>query len=290
MSWVQIPLAAPNLKATLGFHHLKLLLLLSLAGATACLAVPPENPVLSSGFSQMYNLQFQAAHQTFQGYQQSHPTDPLGPVSDAAAYLFSEFNRLGILQSQFLTDNNEVLHSHPKEDVEIARKFEAALSHTDTLVTAALKASPVDPNALLAQAMRFGLHADYLALIQKRELAALSEIKQGVASADRLLAAHPDYHDAYIAKGVENYLLSLKPAPVRWLLRATGAQTDRDAGIAQLRKTAADGQFLSPYAKVLLAVAALRADNTAEAKQLLTYLAEHYPGNPLYRNELAKLP
>ncbi len=237
----------------------------------------------------MYNLQFPAAHETFQRYEQAHPTDPLGPVSDAAAYLFSEFNRLGILQSQFLTDNSEVLHSHPKENPVIAQKFEADLSHTDSLVAAALKVSPLDPNALLAQAMRCGLHADYLALIQKRELAALGEIKQGVATADRLLAAHPDYHDAYIAKGVENYLLSLKPAPVRWLLRATGAQTDREAGIAQLRKTAADGRFLSPYAKVLLAVAALRAGDKDEAKQLLSFLAEHYPGNALYRNELAKL-
>ncbi len=238
----------------------------------------------------MYNLQFGAAHKTFQAYEQAHPTDALGPVSDAAAYLFSEFHRLGILQSQFLTNNQEFLGSRPKEDPEIAQKFEADLSHTDTLAAAALKVSPLDPNALLAQVMRLGLHADYLALIQKRELAALGEIKQGVAIADRLLAAHPDYHDAYIAVGVENYLLSQKPAPVRWLLRATGAKTNLEEGLEQLRKTATDGRFLAPYAKVLLAIAALRAGNTGEAKQLLTFLAEHYPGNILYRNELAKLP
>ncbi len=290
MSWVQIPLAAPKVQSSFGSFHVKFLLTVSLTCVSTCFAVPPANPALAAGYSQMYNLQFEAAHKTFQAYEQAHANDPLGPVSDAAAYLFSEFNQLGILQSQFLTNNKEFLGSRPKEDPEIAKKFEADLSRTDALAAAALQASPSDPNALLAQVMRLGLHADYLALIQKRELAALSEIKQGVSIADRLLAAHPDYHDAYIAVGVENYLLSQKPAPVRWLLRATGARTDREEGLEQLRKTATDGRFLAPYAKVLLAIAALRAGNTGEAKQFLTFLAEHYPGNVLYRNELAKLP
>ena len=42
--------------------------------------------------------------------------------------------------------------------------------------------------------------------------------------------------DAYI--GVENYLLSLKPAPLRWFLRLDGAQTDKQRGIENLNATA----------------------------------------------------
>ena len=217
-----------------------LLVAAAFAGAPAT-----TQTTLQAGYDQMYNLQFDRAHQTFAAYEREHPNDPMGPVSDAAAYLFSEFNRLGILQSQFLTNNAEVLNSHRlTED---------------------------------------------LALIQKRELSALKEIKLGRETAQQLLDAHPDYQDAYIAMGVENYLLSLKPAPLRWILRATGSQTDRDIGVMELRKTAADGKYLAPYAKVLLAVAALRRGDQQEAKTLLTWLSGHYPGNPLYRSELAKL-
>ncbi len=54
----------------------------------------------------MYNLDFEGAHRTFAQWQQQHPEDPLGPVSDAAAYLFGEFDRLHILQSQFFIDDS----------------------------------------------------------------------------------------------------------------------------------------------------------------------------------------
>lgn len=277
--------------------YLVSLLLSLLATASAvesrvedAIASPPRNPGLQAGYEQMYNLRFDAAHQTFRTYEREHPNDALGPVSNAAAYLFSEFNRLGVLQSQFLTDNQKVLDSRPpKEDPGAASDFEASLKRTDTLVAATLSKSPDDPSALLAKTLRLGLHADFLALIQKRELAALQEIKQGRETAQRLLSLHPQYQDANIAMGVENYLLSLKPAPVRWILRATGSRTDREVGVEELRKTAANGEFLAPYAKVLLAVAALRRGDQQEARDLLTWLAEHYPGNALYKNELAKL-
>ena len=35
------------------------------------------------------------------GWQKQHPEDPVGPVSEAAGLLFSEFNRLGVLEAQF---------------------------------------------------------------------------------------------------------------------------------------------------------------------------------------------
>ena len=55
----------------------------------------------------MYNLDFISAHQTFQGFELAHPDDPLGPVSNAAAYLFAEFDRLHILEVELFTDDNK---------------------------------------------------------------------------------------------------------------------------------------------------------------------------------------
>src|SRR5215471_17342995 len=82
---------------TLRMHRIGLLLLVS---AISALATPNA---LERGYHNMYNLQFGDAHQAFAEWNQSHPADPIGPVSDAAAYLFSEFDRLHILQSEFFT-------------------------------------------------------------------------------------------------------------------------------------------------------------------------------------------
>jgi predicted Zn-dependent protease len=89
--------------------------------------------------------------------------------------------------------------------------------------------------------------------------------------------------------GVENYLLSLKPAPVRWFLHLTGAQTDKETGLRKLRITAALGHYLQPYARMLLAVAALRDHQPDEARKLLEGLSRDFPQNRLYASELAKL-
>ena len=63
---------------------------------------------LDAGFRRMYNLDFPGAHQTFEAWQQLHPDDPLGAASNAAAYLFGEFERLQILELDLFTDNHRM--------------------------------------------------------------------------------------------------------------------------------------------------------------------------------------
>jgi hypothetical protein len=246
--------------------------------------------LVQQGFIDMYNLSFAKAHGAFESWEKLHPENPEGPVFDAAAYLFSEFNRMKILQAQFfVTDRSyEDLKAESPSAV-VKAQFDLALAQSKSLAEKRLQQSPRDRSALFANVLSQGLRADYLALIEKKNLAALKEIKQATRAADDLLKIYPDCYDAYIASGIENYLLSLKPAPVRWLLQATGGQTDRQAGIANLRITAVKGQYLQPYAELLLAVAALRDNNPVEARRSLTDLANRFPQNPLYRQELAKI-
>jgi hypothetical protein len=264
--------------------------IIAFAGMAAAQA-PRVEPLLDQGYKQMYNLKFDEAHRTFATYQQSHPADPLGTVSDAAAWLFSEFERLNVLRSDFALNDDNFFSTHRAlvPDPAVKKNFEAAIAKTQQLAEPGLRLTPPDANAMFASTLRLGLHADYEGLIEKRSLAALTEVKQARVQGDKLLAAHPSWYDGYIAVALENYLLSLKPAPVRWFLRATGAQTDRQTGIEKLRLTAEHGQYLLPYARLLLAVAALRNNDRKQAKQGLQWLANEFPGNPLYREELEKL-
>lgn len=253
-------------------------------------ATAPSGDLLDQGFKDMYNLAFNSAHQSFEHFESINPGDPVGPVADAAAYLFSEFDRLNILQAEFFVDNQTYLHRpRTNPSPELKRKFEQALTHTKVLCDSRLAKSPNDEDALFANVLRLGLAADYMALINKQNLAALGVIKQATQAAEDLLRRYPNCYDAYIAIGIENYLLSLKPAPVRWFLHATGAQTDRQTGIEKLQLTASKGRYLQPYASLLLAVAALRDKNNAEARRLLSGLAQSFPLNPLYREEINQI-
>ena len=245
---------------------------------------------LELGYRDMYNLQFDQAHRQFEDWQSTHPTDPMGPVSNAAAYLFSEFDRLHILESEFFTNNDRFEgRSRPTTDPAVKRAFQAQIDKSKLLADKALAQNPNDPNALFASVLMLGLQGDYAALIEKRDLAGLGYLKDGRVMADRLLRVDPNCYDAYIAVGVENYLLSLKPAPVRWFLRFGGAQTDKDTGLKNLQLTAQKGHYLLPYARLLLAVAALRDQDRGKARTLLAGLVQEFPLNHLYARELNQL-
>ena len=245
---------------------------------------------LGLGYRHMYNLEFDEAHRCFQQWGQRYPEDPLAPVSDAAAYLFAELDRMRVLQWElFMNDEEFVTRQKMTPDPTLKQNFETALALSQRIADQVLAHAPQDENALFANILRLGLHADYLALVERSYLRSLSEMKAGRQLAERLLIKDPSYYDAYLAVGVENYLLSLKPAPIRWMLRITGAQTDKEVGIQKLRVTAENGRYLQPYARLLLAVAALRDKDWNHAKELLRGLAAEFPRNRLYFEELARL-
>lgn len=245
---------------------------------------------LNAGYRQMYNLNFAGAHQTFARWQQQHPQDPLGPVSDAAAYLFAEFDRLKILEFDLFTDDS-AYDSRPKlvPDPSVKAAFDQDLSKADALVSQVLARSPQDTNAMFAQILANGLRGDYSALVEKKNFAGFRYMKNSRVMAEKLLNLDPSRYDAYLAVGVENYLLSLNPAPVRWILRMAGAETEKARGIQELRLTAEKGHLLAPYARLLLAVAALRDKDHTTARSLLSGLAQEFPQNNLYKKELERI-
>jgi hypothetical protein len=260
-----------------------LLLMLTLWPAHIADALAPTE--IEQGFQSMYNLDFQKAHQDFSAWEQMHPADPMGPVSQAAGFLFGEFARLDILESQLFTDDkNFEARTKLSPDPKVREQFDGAVDRGDKLADAALKVHADDSNALFAKVLAMGLRSDYAAMIDKEDLAALSYMKQGRILAQQLLQQKPDAYDALLAVGVENYLTGIKPAPVRWMLRLGGIKPDKEQGIRELELTAAHGNLLKPFAKLLLAVAALRDKNDAQGCQLLHELAVEYPRNPLYRN------
>jgi len=266
------------------------MLLSAVAGRTQVATRVVPQPELERGFGEMYNLDFASAHATFRLYQKLNPDDPLGYVANAAAYLFSEFNRLEILESDLFTDNKRFDNRQREEpNPNIKASFDAELAHSDDLVAKLLANSPKNANALFSRVLANGLRGDYTAMIEKRNLASLSYMKTSRLTAQQLLTIDPSCYDAFLAVGVENYLLGSTPAPIRWMLRVTGSETDKEEGIKRLRLTAEKGYYLAPFARLLLAVAALRDKDKSTARTLLAGLATEFPRNQLYSKELARI-
>ncbi len=243
-----------------------------------------------SAWLQMYDVKFDEAHRQLARWQETHPDDSLGPASDAAAYLFSELTRLGSLESALFVDDNRFKNRKVLDpDPQLRASFNERIDQADRLADSALQKSDVDARALFVKTLTHGLRADYVALIDGRGVKALSYTKAGRVYAEKLLALDPQAFDAYLGPGVENYLLSLKPIALRLLLRLTGSQVDREVGLEKLQKTALQGYYLEPFAKLLLAVAALRDGHPEKAREILAELHQRFPDNELYTLELSRL-
>src|SRR6202162_1109318 len=265
---------------------------LTWCGVASAEAVPDitSNTALDRGFRGLYNLDFAGAQKDFSTWEVQHPDDPVGPVSQAAGFLFSEFNRLGVLEGQFY-ENDEAFTARSKlsPDPVIHGNFQNAVDRAQQLAHARLTKDPKDRDALFAMTMPSGLQADYAALVEKKNLASLHFTKEASTWAQQLLAVCNDCYDAQVATGFSKYIIGSMTAPVRWLLRMGGLPADKQGGIADLQMTAQHGHYLAPFARILLAIAYVRDKDKARALEMLTGLRTQFPSNTLFPLEIARL-
>jgi hypothetical protein len=247
-------------------------------------------PELDAGFHLLYELKLAEARAQFQARQKSHPDDPLGSAAEAASYLFEECYRQGILTSDFFLDDKRFLGKVAlKPDPALRAAFFAANERALDLARRRLNTNLADPNALFSMTLSLGMQADYASLIDKQQIQSLKMTGEADKYAKKLLAVAPEAADAYLGLGVANYVIGSLPAHKRFLLAFAGIHGDKRVGMQQLEIAASGGHYLRPFAKILLALAALREKNTEVARTQLTELVAEFPENPLFASELAKL-
>jgi tetratricopeptide (TPR) repeat protein len=247
-------------------------------------------PELDAGFHLLYELKPEEARAQFESWQKSHPQDPLGSAAEAASYLFEECYRQGVLTSDFFLDEKRFLGKVAlKPDPDIRAAFFAADKRAQDLAQLRLKTSPDDTNALFSMTLSAGMEADYASLIDKQQVESLKMIRDADRYAKKLLLVAPEAADAYYTLGAANYIIGSLPGYKRFVLGLAGIHGDKRIGIQQLEIAAERGHYLRPFAKILLALAALREKKREMARTELKELVAEFPENPLFATELAKL-
>ncbi len=255
------------------------------AGSPAFTTVPE----LNAGFDLLYEQKFAEARATFANWQSRNPEDPFGAVAVAASYLFEELYVQGVLTSEFFLDEKKFLHGiDGKPDPERMSRFREALARGRQVAQERQKTNPQDGEALYALTLVAGMEADAESILQKKHLAGLKRMKEANGYAKRLLSQYPDTADAYIAPGIANYIIGSQSAGSRFALWFGGIHGDKKLGMEQVGKTAENGRYLQPFAKIILALAARREHQDDLAQRLLRELKEQYPGNALFASEYAK--
>jgi hypothetical protein len=253
--------------------------------------IQPEmrsGPSLEEAFNHMYRLQFPEARTEIAAYQNLHPNDALGKAAEAASYLFEEFEEKGVLTSAFFLDDKRFLggvEGSPEANRNL--KFLEANRQARAMAQERLRNYSRDPDPLLVLSIADGMESNYDAMIEKKQLASLSMLKQADAEATKVLSIDPDAKDAYVSLGSANYIIGCLPGYKKAFLWFGGVHGDKQRGIEQMQSAASGGHFLRPFAKIMLALAHEREHQYREASALLAELHKEFPENPHFGAEMA---
>lgn len=269
-----------------------LIAVLSSCAAAQALPGPTVNTeaALQAAYARLYDFDFKGAHEILDRQHQLDPPAPLVLAIKAAAYLFSELDRLKILELDFFTDDDKVVDRRKLiPDPVIRQKFFDTVAESDRLANARLATKPDDPDALLALCMTTGLVTDYAALVEKKRFGSFALAKKSHIWAKKLLELNPPVVDAYMTFGTAEYIVGSLPFFLRWFVHMDSVEGSKTKGIEELTLVAQKGKYCGPFARMLLSVIALREKRPEEAERLLAGLARDYPDNLLVRKELARV-
>lgn len=245
---------------------------------------------IDRAFVRLYNTDYQGAFVHLDRYIAAQPEDPLGYALRAAGLMFSELDRLGILEGEFFSDDKRIIEKKKlKPDPEIRARLFEAIRSAQSRGTKVLAADPGNQNALFSMAITYSLTMDYTALVEKKQLSSLSSAKSANNYAQRLLKVNPNFYDAYLTTGLTEYVVGSLPFFVRWFVHFENVEGSKDTGVRKLELVARKGHYLRPFSKILLAIAYLRGKNYQGARMMLEELAKEFPENRLVQKEIGRL-
>jgi hypothetical protein len=238
----------------------------------------------------MYNFDFPGAHVILDEHMKTHPDDPLAYSVRGAAYLFSEFHRMKILELEFFADDDKVTDKKRAKPDPVARtRLFQVTGEAKNLAKARMALDANDRDALMAYCLASAVETDYTGLVDKKYFRAYSLSKETQRYAHKLLSLNPPAYDGYLTLGAVEYVVANLNFFFRIFIRFDGIEGSRQKSIENLKKVVEGGRYLSPYAKILMSVVYLRENQLQKSLALMKEMERDFPENPLIPAEIARI-
>jgi hypothetical protein len=266
--------------------------LIATAGAAHAQALSQSSDPFQRIFARLYNCDFAGANRLLDRQMEVDPENPLVYAVRGVAYLFSEMDRLNVLEADFFVDDDNMVDGQgqqQKPDPEVKQALFAALDQARTRARARLAADRNDRTALFAMCMASGVAADYTGFMERRQWKGIRLSRESNRYAQQLLRLDPPVYDAYMNVGCYEYVIGSLPFFVRWFVRFENIDGSKQKGVEAMKLVAQHGVYYGPFARILLAVAALRDGRQEDARTILEQLSLEYPENALLTREVVRI-
>ena len=247
-------------------------------------------PTLTPGFEHFYNLEYPEAIRDFRAETVKDSANPESWNHLAQAILYSEMFKAGALESEMVSGSNPfILREKMNPGDQAAKEFDASIAKAMELSNARLAKNPMDPKALYASGVSYGLRANYNYLVRKAWMDALKDATHASKAHNLLVESDPSLIDARLVQGIHSYIVGSLPWHIKILGFLAGFRGDREAGLAALKIVAEKGNMNRYDAQVLLAAIYRRERKPLEAIPLLKGVSDRFPRNFLFRLEMVQM-
>jgi hypothetical protein len=240
----------------------------------------------AEGYEALYNLDYEGARKSFREMIQIAPDHPAGPQCFAASLWVEQLNQSWELKAT-LYSTHAYTDGKRKTDPAQAAEFRKWIRQAKTLSEAKLKRDARDIEALYFLGAAEGLDAAYAAAVEKKYRAALRNGSDAVERHKAVLKLAPDFRDAELTIGLQNYIVGSLPLPLKMIAGTMGVRGSKKRGLETLERVAVDGNWARDLARVLLVDLYKREKRWKDAVATARTLAEKYPRNYLFKLQMA---
>lgn len=237
-----------------------------------------------------YNLDYEGALSRFEAIQRANPQSALATDYVLMVLIFRELYHQDLLDTTYYAHDSFLTSKRDVPVPEATRqRIESLTSSALTLCDRQIKANPNDKNAWFARGYARGMHAAYITLVDHSFVAAA---RQGLAArndSEQVLKLDPDYADAKMAVGIQQFAVASLPRVLRMMVGIAGVSGSKEKGLDLLRECAAHGIVNNIESRTALSLFLRHDGRYPEALAVQHGLAEQFPRDYLFRLEEANL-
>jgi tetratricopeptide (TPR) repeat protein len=247
-------------------------------------------PQVREAHEHFYNLDYEGALTRFEAIQKANPQSAIATGYILMTLIFRELYRQDLLDTTYYA-HDSFLTSKRSVPVPpaIRNRIESLTNSAIALADQQIKANPNDANAYFARGYARGMHAAFITFVDHSYVAAA---RQGLASrndSEQTLKIDPDYADAKMAMGIQQFAVASLPRILRIMIGITGVTGNKEKGLDLLREAAAHGLVTDIESRTALSLFLRHDARYPEALAVQHGLAAEYPHDYLFRLEEANL-
>ncbi|MBW8747652.1 MAG: hypothetical protein JF584_08820 [Acidobacteria bacterium] len=248
------------------------------------------DPSVREGFARFYDLDYDGALQRFDRVEAAHPEDPMAVGYQLLVTLYRELYRQDLLDTTYYAHDSFIFNKRETNVSPAARqRIEELTNKAVDLAERRLRVDPKDKDALFARGYAKGMHASFATLVDHSFSKAAKEGLSSRTDSEEVLKIDPDYVDAKMAMGIQQFAVASLPRLVRIMVGIFGVGGNKEKGLVLLRDCAARGTVTSVESRTALSLFLRHDGRYGEALSVTQTLVAQYPHDYLFRLEEANL-